>query len=97
MSYRFAVVRTPRSVYAAVPGRNKYRPSQVRMLVAWARACYSQVHDFSLFARHVKALTCFISEAYNCGILGSRILYLGCECLMLCVTSFFDVNHNIVI
>jgi len=25
---KFAVVRTPRSVYAAVPGRNKYRPSQ---------------------------------------------------------------------
>mmetsp|Transcript_19641 Transcript_19641/g.33009 ORF Transcript_19641/g.33009 Transcript_19641/m.33009 type:complete len:645 (-) Transcript_19641:117-2051(-) len=26
---KFAVVRTPRSVYAAVPGRNKFRPSQV--------------------------------------------------------------------
>lgn len=26
---KFAVVRTPRSVYAAIPGRNKYRPSQV--------------------------------------------------------------------
>ena len=25
---KFAVVRTPRSVYAAIPGRNKYRPSQ---------------------------------------------------------------------
>jgi 15-cis-phytoene desaturase len=25
---KFAVVRVPRSVYAAVPGRNKYRPSQ---------------------------------------------------------------------
>eukprot|EP00283_Hemiselmis_rufescens_P024776 CAMPEP_0173438128 /NCGR_PEP_ID=MMETSP1357-20121228/19477_1 /TAXON_ID=77926 /ORGANISM="Hemiselmis rufescens, Strain PCC563" /LENGTH=620 /DNA_ID=CAMNT_0014403383 /DNA_START=21 /DNA_END=1883 /DNA_ORIENTATION=+ len=25
---KFAVVRTPRSVYAAVPGRNKFRPSQ---------------------------------------------------------------------
>jgi 15-cis-phytoene desaturase len=25
---KYAVVRTPRSVYAAVPGRNKYRPSQ---------------------------------------------------------------------
>ena len=25
---KFAVVKTPRSVYAAVPGRNKYRPSQ---------------------------------------------------------------------
>lgn len=25
---KFSVVRTPRSVYAAVPGRNKYRPSQ---------------------------------------------------------------------
>eukprot|EP00667_Euglena_gracilis_P003415 EG_transcript_3423 len=26
---KFAVVRTPRSVYAAIPGRNKYRPCQV--------------------------------------------------------------------
>jgi len=26
---KFTVVRVPRSVYAAVPGRNKYRPSQV--------------------------------------------------------------------
>ena len=26
---KFAVVKTPRSVYAAIPGRNKYRPSQV--------------------------------------------------------------------
>lgn len=26
---KYAVVRTPRSVYAAIPGRNKYRPSQV--------------------------------------------------------------------
>jgi len=25
---KFAVVRTPRSVYAAIPGRNRYRPSQ---------------------------------------------------------------------
>ena len=25
---KYAVVRTPRSVYAAIPGRNKYRPSQ---------------------------------------------------------------------
>ena len=25
---KFAVVKTPRSVYAAIPGRNKYRPSQ---------------------------------------------------------------------
>ena len=25
---KFAVVKVPRSVYAAVPGRNKYRPSQ---------------------------------------------------------------------
>merc|ERR1719420_1688362 len=25
---KYAVVKTPRSVYAAVPGRNKYRPSQ---------------------------------------------------------------------
>ena len=25
---KYAVVRTPRSVYAAVPGRNKYRPEQ---------------------------------------------------------------------
>lgn len=25
---KFAVVRTPRSVYAAIPGRNKYKPSQ---------------------------------------------------------------------
>nr|AUE44559.1 phytoene desaturase [Chroomonas sp.] len=25
---KFAVVRTPRSVYAAIPGRNKFRPSQ---------------------------------------------------------------------
>ena len=25
---KFAIVRTPRSVYAAIPGRNKYRPSQ---------------------------------------------------------------------
>ena len=24
----FAVVKVPRSVYAAIPGRNKYRPSQ---------------------------------------------------------------------
>ena len=27
---KYAVVKTPRSVYAAIPGRNKYRPSQVR-------------------------------------------------------------------
>jgi len=27
-TYRFAVVRTPRSVYAAIPGRNKFRPQQ---------------------------------------------------------------------
>eukprot|EP00595_Chromulina_sp_UTEXLB2642_P001799 CAMPEP_0196761436 /NCGR_PEP_ID=MMETSP1095-20130614/677_1 /TAXON_ID=96789 ORGANISM="Chromulina nebulosa, Strain UTEXLB2642" /NCGR_SAMPLE_ID=MMETSP1095 /ASSEMBLY_ACC=CAM_ASM_000446 /LENGTH=541 /DNA_ID=CAMNT_0042110991 /DNA_START=114 /DNA_END=1740 /DNA_ORIENTATION=- len=26
---KYAVVRTPRSVYAAIPGRNKYRPSQL--------------------------------------------------------------------
>lgn len=26
---KYAVVKTPRSVYAAIPGRNKYRPSQV--------------------------------------------------------------------
>jgi len=26
---KFAVVKTPRSVYAAIPGRNKYRPSQL--------------------------------------------------------------------
>jgi len=26
---KFAVVRTPRSVYAAIPGRNKYRPAQL--------------------------------------------------------------------
>jgi 15-cis-phytoene desaturase len=26
---KFAVVKVPRSVYAAIPGRNKYRPSQV--------------------------------------------------------------------
>ena len=25
---KFAVVKVPRSVYAAIPGRNKYRPSQ---------------------------------------------------------------------
>jgi hypothetical protein len=25
---KYAVVKTPRSVYAAIPGRNKYRPSQ---------------------------------------------------------------------
>ena len=25
---KFAVVKTPRSVYAAIPGRNKFRPSQ---------------------------------------------------------------------
>merc|ERR1712046_537562 len=25
---KYAVVRTPRSVYAAIPGRNRYRPSQ---------------------------------------------------------------------
>lgn len=25
---KYAVVKTPRSVYAAVPGRNKFRPSQ---------------------------------------------------------------------
>ena len=25
---KYAVVRTPRSVYAAIPGRNKFRPSQ---------------------------------------------------------------------
>ena len=25
---KYSIVRTPRSVYAAVPGRNKYRPSQ---------------------------------------------------------------------
>merc|ERR1719389_1626454 len=25
---KFAVVKTPRSVYAAIPSRNKYRPSQ---------------------------------------------------------------------
>ena len=25
---KHAVVKTPRSVYAAIPGRNKYRPSQ---------------------------------------------------------------------
>ena len=25
---KFAVVRTPRSVYAAIPGRNKFRPGQ---------------------------------------------------------------------
>jgi len=25
---KYTIVRTPRSVYAAVPGRNKYRPSQ---------------------------------------------------------------------
>ena len=27
---KYAVVKTPRSVYAAIPGRNKYRPSQER-------------------------------------------------------------------
>lgn len=26
---KYAVVKTPRSVYAAIPGRNKYRPSQL--------------------------------------------------------------------
>jgi 15-cis-phytoene desaturase len=25
---KYAVVKVPRSVYAAIPGRNKYRPSQ---------------------------------------------------------------------
>jgi 15-cis-phytoene desaturase len=25
---KYAVVKTPRSVYAAIPGRNKFRPSQ---------------------------------------------------------------------
>ena len=25
---KYSIVRTPRSVYAAIPGRNKYRPSQ---------------------------------------------------------------------
>ena len=26
---KYAVVKTPRSVYAAIPGRNKYRPAQL--------------------------------------------------------------------
>jgi hypothetical protein len=30
-----AVVKTPRSVYAAIPGRNKFRPSQVCIESPW--------------------------------------------------------------
>ncbi|KAJ8601442.1 hypothetical protein CTAYLR_005937 [Chrysophaeum taylorii] len=39
---KFAVVRTPRSVYAAIPGRNKYKPSQRTPISNFALAgCYT--------------------------------------------------------
>jgi 15-cis-phytoene desaturase len=35
---KHAIVRTPRSVYAAIPGRNKFRPSQATPVVNFTLA-----------------------------------------------------------
>merc|ERR1711937_247464 len=35
---KYAVVKVPRSVYAAIPGRNKYRPSQTTPIPAFTLA-----------------------------------------------------------
>merc|ERR1719254_372264 len=39
---KYAVVKVPRSVYAAIPGRNKYRPSQTTPVPRFTLAgCYT--------------------------------------------------------
>ena len=47
---KYAVVKTPRSVYAAIPGRNKYRPSQTTPIPNFSLAgSINLCNDYVLF------------------------------------------------
>lgn len=72
---KYAVVKTPRSVYAAIPGRNKYRPSQETPIPNFTLAGDWTSQKF-LGSMEGASKKSFSSVAFNCPSPSHRLLSL---------------------
>lgn len=72
---KYAVVKTPRSVYAAIPGRNKFRPSQqtpiANFVLAGARAAAAHPSSFCVTRHHHRPPPALLHSAALTGIIGA--------------------------